>query len=217
MFSELNAGNYNYSTLYYYSEFEDILSKMIACYRLMIDERQTVVSNENKIRDKILYNYLKKDKYKKQLGLTNYLFDPELPENNGRIDIRIMPVNPFISDEAYYIIECKRLNAQNQQGKTGLNAEYVYEGINRFTSSKYSSYYKTNGMLGFVVEPLDIHANIKLIEAFLKTPDSKAFPPIKQRKIIDDFEYTYCSLHVVNSKDVIIYHVMMDFSKMISN
>lgn len=217
MFSELNAGDYNYSTLYYDSEFEDILSKMIACYRLMIDEKQTVVNHENKIRDKILYNYLKKEKYKKQLGLTKYLFDPELPENNGRIDIRIMPINPFINDEAYYIIECKRLNAQNQQGETGLNAEYVYEGINRFTSSKYSTYYKTNGMLGFVVEPLDIDANIKFIEAFLKTADSKAFPPIKQRKIIDDFDYTYCSHHIVNGEDVIIYHVMMDFSKMISN
>jgi len=80
MFSELNASTYKYSSAYYNAEFEYILSKIIACYYLILKEKTNVCNNENKIRDIILYNYLKKENYKQQLGLTNYLFDPEIPD-----------------------------------------------------------------------------------------------------------------------------------------
>lgn len=60
MFSELNASTYKYSSAYYNAEFEYILSKIIACYYLILKEKTNVCNNENKIRDIILYNYLKK-------------------------------------------------------------------------------------------------------------------------------------------------------------
>lgn len=132
MFSELNASTYKYSSVYYYAEFESILSKIIACYLLMLKEKVDVYNDENKIRDVIVNNYLKKEHYKQQFNLTNYLFDSETPENKGRIDIRIMPINPFKGDEAYYIIECKRLDANNPKGTSGLNGEYISEGTIKY-------------------------------------------------------------------------------------
>lgn len=215
MFSELNASNYNYSSGYYNAEFEYILSKIIVCYNLMLKEGRKVRNDENMIRDTILYNYLKKEIYKQQFGLTNYLFDPELPENTGRIDIRIMPINPFVNDDAYYIIECKRLDSQNQNGTSGLNGEYISEGICRFVSEKYSCYYKTNGMIGFVVQSMDIHCNITCINTLL---NNSSFPSntqqnIQQHKIVDDFDYSYFSTHSMGKEKILIYHLMLDFSK----
>lgn len=214
MFTPLNASAYKYASAYYHAEFELILSKVIGCYYIMLSEGISVINNENSIRDKILYNYLKKDKYKRQLELTDYLFDPELPENKGRIDIRIMPINPFINDDAYYIIECKRLDPINQNGMTGLNAEYISEGIARFVSSKYSSYYNTNGMIGFIVKPMDIHKNIICINGLLANPrfQTNISQDLHPRRIDDEFEYSYCSVHRVGKQEIVIYHLMLDFS-----
>jgi len=215
MFSSLNASGYEHSSTYYHSEFERILSGIIACYYVMLLEKVCVTNNENSIRDKILYNYLKKNNYKRQLELTDYLFDPELPENKGRIDIRVMPINPFINDDAYYIIECKRLDATNQRGTTGLNSEYISEGICRFVSSKYSSYYNTNGMIGFVVQTLDIHSNTDCINGLLANQSFQTNTKLnlQSRKIADDFDYSYYSVHNTREQEIVIYHLMLDFSK----
>ena len=214
MFSELNASTYKYSSVYYYAEFESILSKIIACYLLMLKEKVDVYNDENKIRDVIVNNYLKKEHYKQQFNLTNYLFDSETPENKGRIDIRIMPINPFKGDEAYYIIECKRLDANNPKGTSGLNGEYISEGICRFTSSKYSCYYKTNCMIAFIVQPINIQENIDSLNYIIKTSSfpSHTIQNIQQRKIVNNFDYSYYSIHRVNNNNITIYHLMLDFS-----
>ena len=65
-------------------------------------------------------------------------------------------------EKAYFIIECKRLD-----GNKTLNDKYKNEGINRFITKKYSSYYGANGMIGFVVKKIDIDENIKKIGSFL--------------------------------------------------
>lgn len=75
-------------------------------------------------------------------------------ENTGRVDIRILPTkDEYVNDRAYYIIECKRLNTTNPKGATGLNAEYVKNGICRFSTGYYSSYFGCSAMFGFLVEP----------------------------------------------------------------
>lgn len=214
MFSELNASSYKHSAVYFNIEFESILSKIIMCYKLILAENVALQNDENKIRDVILYNYLKKDNYKKQLGLSDYLFDPELPENTGRIDIRIMPINPFINDDAYYIVECKRLDNSNVNGVSGLNGEYISEGICRYTSSKYSCYYKTNGMIGFVVQSMNIQDNITHLNNIIS---NSAFPSntrqnIQRRKLADNFDYSYYSTHTLGNDEIVIYHLMLDFS-----
>ena len=36
---------------------------------------------------------------------------------------------------------------------------------------------------------------------------------IQQRKIVDDFNYSYYSIHSIDNKEITIYHLMLDFSK----
>lgn len=214
MFTKLNASIYKYNNTFYNSVFEEILSKIIVCYNQMILDKVSLINDENSIRDYMLSNYLKRQWFKKQNDITNYLFDKELVENTGRIDIRIMPVNPLINDEAYYIIECKRLNSKNQNGKKGLNGEYISEGICRFVSQKYSSYYKTNGMIGFIVSTININKNIDCINKLLKTSfkQSNTTQQLKNKIIVNGFDFSYFSLHNINGEEIGIYHLMFDFA-----
>lgn len=219
IFTELDATLYEYNRVFFNAEFEELLSKVVACYYLMLKNNVSLANDENKIRDCILYDYLKNQSVKVKLDLVNYLFDPELPEDKGRIDIRIMPVNPFKEDKAYFIIECKRLDAINSNGITGLNAQYISEGVNRFVSKKYSSYYKTNGMIGFVVQGLDIHKNTQAINSLLANEFTHitTTQSLTQKIIATGFDYSYYSTHHLGTDTLILYHLMFDFSKNIIN
>lgn len=213
MFSNLNASNYEYSNNFYTAEFEYILSKIICCYHLMLDDDISLTNNENEIRDVLLLNYLKNNKIRNKVGLINYLFDREVPEDHGvgRTDIKIQTIDTFSDTSAYYTIECKRLDATNLNGTTGLNAKYIENGIYRFTNKTYSSYYKINGMIGFIVQSLDITKNITsinklLIQSFM---DVNTTLNISYKSILPNFEHCYFSSH----DDIVIYHLMFDFSK----
>lgn len=154
MFTELNASGYDYNDPFYNAEFEGLLAKIVVCYNLMISDNVNLNNDENIIRDALLTKYLKNNLVRRNVGLLDFLFDREVPEDNtiGRTDIKIQTVNTFQDTSAYYIIECKRLDAINTKGKTGLNAKYIQNGIYRFTSNNYSTYNKTNGMIGFLVQ-----------------------------------------------------------------
>src|SRR5690554_1312493 len=194
IFTELNASGYEYNGVFYNAEFEDILSKIITCYNLMIADKVSLTNNENAIRDVLLLNYLKNNSIRKKIMLTSYLFDREVPEDRsvGRTDIKIQTQNTFQDTSAYYIIECKRLDAKNLTGITGLNAKYIKEGICRFASSTYSVHYKTNGMIGFVVEPMDINANITSINNLLVNNFSEAntTQELQYREIVKGFSFS---------------------------
>lgn len=215
MFSKLNASGFNFNDKIYHLEFENVLAKLIATYKQMLVDKVNLNNDENSIRDCMLYQYLKNSVFKKANGITDYLFDKELEENSGRIDIRVMPVNPFVSDDAYYILECKRLNSKNQSGKTGLNGEYIAEGICRFVAQKYSCYHKTNGMLGFVVENIDIDKNTLLLNGLLKShfPEANTNKDLIKRVVVEGFEFSFFSIHSCNSDDITLYHLMFNFSK----
>jgi hypothetical protein len=199
-------------------EFQTILSNVTTCYKKMIDSNESIpVNNENGIRDILLLNYLKSPEVKRELNLEKYLFDRETSENNssGRVDIRIMPVNPFISDEAYYILECKRLDNQARRGVSGLNYKYIDNGIQRFTTGFYSSYYKLNAMVGFVIEPLDIHSNVEdinhLLQNSFKHIDTTSL--LIKEDFIDNFDFHYCSSHLTKENEELkLYHLMFDFA-----
>lgn len=217
MFTELNASGYDYNGIFYNAEFEEILSKIITCYNLMLSDNVLLTNDENAIRDVLLINYLKDNPTRKKIKLTDYLFDREVPEDRslGRTDIKIQTLNTFQDTSAYYIIECKRLDATNSNGTTGLNAKYIENGICRFESNSYSTHYKTNGMIGFVVEELDINENVSSINNLISTNFSKAntTQDLQYRKIVNDFEYSYCSCHKADENNVVLYHLMFDFSE----
>lgn len=217
MFTELNAYGYQYNGIFYNAEFEGILSKIITCYKLMLADNVSLTNDENTIRDVLLIDYLKDNPIRKKVKLKDYLFDREVPEDRslGRTDIKIQTLNTFQDTSAYYIIECKRLDATRPTGTTGLNAKYIESGIYRFASTSYSTYYRTNGMIGFVVEPIDINKNVSSINNLLATRflDANTTHYLQYREIVADFDFSYCSCHNVSENSVVLYHLMLDFSK----
>ena len=222
MFNEIDASPFEFDSMFYDQEFEIILCKITLCYQMMINDDVKVPNDENEIRDVLLLNYLKNDEIRKIIGLTDYQFDREVPEDNtlGRPDIRIITLDTLKIQAAYYIIECKRLNNQNLYGTSGLNAEYIIEGIIRFVKSKYSIYYRVNGMIGFVVEDMDIDQNIENINKLLlqNFPEANTKTILSKTSFIDNFEFQYYSIHSdkKNSKFK-LYHLMFDFSEHIED
>jgi len=216
MFTDLDASQYNYNGVFFNAELEEILSKMIACYNLMVTDNVSLTNDENSIRDILLINYLKNNKIRKQIGLMNYLFDREVPEDItiGRTDIKIQTSNTFQDTTAYFTIECKRLDAVNTSGKTGLNAKYIENGIQRFVLKTYGSHYSVNGMIGFVTQKLDIHQNTKSINTLL-TGDFKHITTtqvLTNKNILKGFDFSYYSTHNTATDELTIYHLMFDFS-----
>jgi hypothetical protein len=221
----INAFGYPFANTDYRKEFEKILLKIIDCYNLMIVENISLTNDENYIRDILLMNYLNDNPTRKKINLTDFLFDREVPEDKslGRTDIKIQTLNTFQDTRAYYIIECKRLDAKNPNGITGLNAEYVKNGICRFVTGYYSSYFGINGMIGFVVENFDIDKNIIHINSFLNQDltnnrggNVNAMPiqVITPIKISEDFNHCYTSSHQASTRnEIVLYHLMFNFSK----
>jgi hypothetical protein len=212
MFS-LDASEYKESSFIYEYEFERILSKIVVCYQMMIKSNCILYNNENKIRDYLLLNYLKNDSLRREIDLLDYHFEREVPEDLsiGRTDIKIISKNTFEIQEAYYIIECKRLNNTNICGTTGLNAEYIKNGVCRYTSNYYKSYYRVNGMIAFVVDEMNIHENIKVLNKMMTTSftDSKVQKEITKDNFVENFDYHN---HLLK-----LYHLIFDFKDRIQN
>ena len=128
-FDEMNANHYLFAKEDYNNEFQRILSKIILCYYLMLVNKVKLVNDENTISDKLCSEYLNNDTIRNKIKLTDYLFVREVQENLGRVDIKIITRDTFLSTKAYYIIECKRIDGINQEGSSGLNGKYIEDGI----------------------------------------------------------------------------------------
>lgn len=218
MFSSLDASNFSGSIPFYEKQFEEILTKVTVCYQLMKTDKVSLENDENKIRDVLLLNYLKNDQIRKDINLLQWHFEREVQEDHsiGRTDIKVISLNTFEKQEAYYILECKRLDSKNTNGTSGLNAEYIKNGISRFTSKYYSSYHRVNGMIGFIVDGLEIHSNTKNINSLLLNSfkSVNTNQEITRSHFINDFEYHYHSTHTDKENDQLkIYHLMFDLNE----
>lgn len=221
MANSLDSYVFSSSGDFYIAEFEIILTKIVCCYEMMIDNRDTVPNKEEIIRD-ILYNqYLNNNKVRNQIGL-NFNVDCEPAEYvngkcSGYVDLKFFSINSLTDTSAYYIIECKRLDNQNLRGITGLNAEYIKNGIMRFIDIQYSTNKNLNGLIGFIVKSVDIEGNIKNINNLLETQFTSANTQNKLTAagVIQDFDYLYFSIHrrKNSKKNLKLYHLMLDFSK----
>lgn len=194
-------------SFYLKKDFEFVMSKIYDCYLLMLDRYSIVENNENKIRNRLYKDFLKPTKLKEKLGLSDWVFHPEVPEidedyhEHGRTDIMFYSPKEFLKDDdAYYVIECKRLD-----GNKTLNDAYIENGINRFISEKYPIYKKVNGMLGFIVKAIDIAKNSVRLN-------------ITSKDFITNFQYAYASNHTTKNskKEFTLYHLMLDFSSKIN-
>lgn len=215
MFNSLDASKFKGSVPFYDENFEYIMHKISVCYSMMVDSKIPLPKDENLIRDVLVNDYLNNNQIKENLNL-RYFFDPEVPEKNiKRPDIKIQSPNNVYKTEAYYSIECKVLDKKYVTGTSGLNAKYIKNGIRRYTDKEYASYFRANGMIGFIVEEMDIHQNTNDINSLLKS----SFRHIKTTKLLtnekyfDDFEYHYSSTHTdIDNNGFRIYHLMLDFS-----
>jgi len=222
MYNRLDASAFSQSIDFYIAEFEGILIKIACCYKMMIGDGIKVPNNEEKIRDSLYVNYLNNNDVRNRIGLNfNIVCEPaeylENGECSGYVDLRIFSQNSLTDTAAYFIIECKRLDSQNLQGETGLNAKYIRHGIMRFVNEQYSINKYLNGMIGFVVESINISKNINNINNLLenKFTCSDASIKLTVTDFIQGFPYQYYSKHKTkNSKKTIkLYHLMFDFSK----
>jgi hypothetical protein len=189
--TSLDASAFSTSSAHYDIKFHNLLLNIYGCYELMKADKIKVPKNdENKIRDILLINYLSDKHIRNTIcNIYNFRFDKEVDENDGRVDIKIINKNDFEDFDAYYIIECKRLD-----GRSTLNNKYVSEGLNRFLNGKYSSSYGVNGMIGFIIKDIDINANMHKI--------GSCFKLIQKDKL-------YSSYH----KGLKLHHLMLDLSK----
>jgi len=220
MENELSAIGFSFNRQIYFGEFEILLSKIATCYNLMVQDKVQLPNDENKIRNVLVNQYINNSKIKRQLEIAYFIF-PEVPETEsiGRTDIRIQKPDSFYNqNEAYYIIECKRMNSNARRGTSGLNAEYIRNGICRFTSNYYASHYGVNALIGFVVEPLDIHQNADDINFLLQNhfPEAKIKSGLSRLQFIPDFEYHYSSTHsLTGDRELRLYHLMFDFTGLV--
>jgi hypothetical protein len=213
---ELNAAGFIHNAKTYTEEFRHILIGIVSCYNMMIKDNIKLPNDENEIRDRILIDYLNNDDIRTSTNLREFIFNREVPENDtkGRTDIKIEIKDRFRPTAAYYIIECKRLDDENTSGVSGLNADYIKDGICRFVSRYYSTYCGINGLLGFVVAKLDINTTMAHINTLAKTKiNCNMIQEIRKECFIPYYEYHYSSRHKDNENNVFtLYHLMLDYS-----
>ena len=177
-----------------------IIEKMLECFVLMRQDCEQnsikIANNEISIRDYLFCNYLNNDAVMRAISFDDFMFIPEVPENYvngrpiGRADLQVFSSERFHHRERYFIIECKRVD-----GSLTLDREYINEGIRRFAgrSPKYTSYYKVNGMLGFVVKEFDTNQSIDRINQLLKSDYSDIH--VQDYLHVGPISNTYISSH----------------------
>ena len=76
--------------------------------------------------------------------------NPAADADQGRMDIVFSPLIP--SEEIYFCLECKRLNAVSRGHKRSYAPEYVIHGMLRFICGQYASRVQHGGMLAYVLD-----------------------------------------------------------------
>ena len=203
----------------YRANFEKITNYILEICELVAqdyEKKQLKLPNEeNTIRSIMLEEYMKKQKY--NYGMSSYMFELEVPEHYagngrhvGRVDIRILLKSDFEKEDAYYIVECKRID-----GTAELNKKYVKEGVARFVNQKYSSYYGRNIMLGFVVKKLDVSANARLIEKIQNSDSNQHMHGNFQLVGKEGATESYKCIYQIQSGQIELRHIFSDYSSII--
>ena len=200
----------------YRANFEKITNYILDICELVIEDYEKkqlkLPNDENRIRSIMLEEYLKEKK--SSYSMSDYRFELEVPENYagngrhvGRVDIRILLKSDFEKEDAYYIIECKRVD-----GTTDLNKKYVKEGVARFVTEKYSSYYGRNIMLGFVVKKIDISANVQLIEGIQNSELNQNRHGKFELVSRNNRTESYKCMYQIKSGELELRHIFSDYS-----
>lgn len=220
----LNATSFIGSSTFQADQLFSVLRCFVDIYKDMISRQCKVENKEELIRDSF-FCYLDDDSYRNNTPvLQNFHLERESQEGMGYLDIKVKPIKPYCSVKAYYIVECKRLDAHNLKGDTGLNAEYVKNGICRFVTDYYSSYFDCNVMFGFLVESVDVQTDIvdninsmmqrRYTNAQKRVVKADVIQQMQYEDFINGYPYSYISKHTSKSgKELTLYHIMFDFSQ----
>ena len=199
----------------------DIMKGFQKCIETMVADCEMsgirIKNNEDEISNYLFKYYLNDDTVLHNMGLDNFYFERESPENYttnnpiGRADFRVINSNGFRPRKNYFLIECKRLD-----GDWNLNNEYIKEGILRFNlpSLKYLTPTGFNGMAGYIVKSLNKEKNVgkinKLLAKYLDTCTEDFLVIIVGTEL-------YSSMHGLNdSKTITLIHSFVDCSAVVS-
>ncbi len=191
-----------------------VLKSLEAMKNDLIESKETLPNHEEKIRNYLKEKYLQNSEFRNLNSFNEMVrFEIESPENYdeksylyvGRIDLKILGEESLVKDEAYNVIECKRID-----GKNTLNKEYIENGLKRFVTKKYSSYNNQNAMLGFVVRNIDIFENTEKINELQQV--DKEINVIEFEKIEKDY-YLYRGRY--NNGKLTILHAFSNISGVI--
>ena len=210
--------NNRLNLLFQKDDFNQIIEYLVKGCKNMksncINSVSLLPNDENKIRNILLKEYIAVDYIQKQNGMENYRFEPETQENYdgkgnfiGRADIKILLKTDFERNDAYFLVECKRID-----GKSKLNKKYIEEGVGRFISGKYSSYYGQNFMLGFVVVKVDIVANKNRIEHIQNTHLDKQMHGKFITQCIEEDVGVFRCVYKLTSVELELGHIFFDLS-----
>ncbi len=202
----MDAGIFQYKTLFRRKQLEGILTDCIAVYKIMLAEGKQLNNKENDIRDE-LTKYFQDDLFIENhtTAVKYFHVDTEIREGeHGRIDIRFLKVKPYETPSTYFTIECKRLD-----GGMSLNKKYVKEGIFRFTTlAKYKTTLGYNAMMGFMVKRFDIVGACDSINGQLADGEQLSTVISNETEGYHKFE----SSHQNNIGTFTLFHLWLDFS-----
>ena len=205
------------------ANYERIVQYIVnTCEAIVNDYEQInkkLPNNENQIRTIMLEEYMDNNHIRAEHGMSEYSFTPETMENYdgngnyiGRADIRVKLKTDFEKREAYYIVECKRID-----GKGELNKKYVGEGVARFITQKYSSYYGKNIMLGFVINQINISNNATLIEGIQNADHNHYMHGSFDLTVKGSKSEVYKCCYQLGDRDLELRHIFVDYSSIVES
>jgi len=221
-----------YSKYTHDEQFRLILKGILNAYYLMLSSCNSIENKETIIRNFLVENYLQDGKFKEKYHLLPFHFEAEPAKiknskEEGFIDIKIITPNTFIEPNDFYTIECKRLDGDYFHKKISINSlyrtnslavKYIQEGIMRFVINKYPTPLGINGMIGFIVKPINIDKGINDINNLIKSRFSQSNTTRLLSKIfiISGFNFVYTSSHTdIKGGNFDLYHLMLDFSSIV--
>ena len=95
------------------------------------------------------------------------------------------------------------------------NKKYVKEGVARFVTEKYSSYYGRNIMLGFVVKKIDVSVNAKMIEKIQNSDSDEHMHGNFELVDSSNVAKNYKCIYQMQSGKIELRHIFSDYSSII--
>lgn len=210
--------------------FKLLTSKIV--YSKEYISKHTSTPIENFLRDRFLYEFIQKSKKEYRLVNPDYykvianflyfaevqtLFHKEAKLRASKIDIFVTNLSnellgKNVVEQIYFDFECKRLNKN-------LKKEYVSHGIERYLERDFENGFPFTGMIGFV-EDGSIDQIVNDINIILKKQKKSTFSNIEYLKYVklnNSFKKSYKSKHLKsNSSEFSIYHLLFDYSNILS-